>query len=146
MSWAVEPWPTPHNDEWLEGQKRAIHQATRTARNSTKDRLIANKIFDANCKAVELARLLCNRPKLSTIPVEEWTIPKYRLLFDDVAALAREFHRLGNEVITSIAPAKPVTPAQVTVTINVDAIQATIFTPNGEEIIDLPSCQVARWI
>ena len=37
-------------------------------------------------------------------------------------------------------------PPQVTVTINVDAIQATIFTPNGEEIIDLPSSQVARWL
>ena len=98
LNWAVEPWPNPLDEEWLEGTKRGIHHTARIALNATRDRVIADKVFAANCKGVEFARLLCNRPKLSTIPVEEWTIPKYRLLFDDLAALAREFHWLGQEV------------------------------------------------
>ncbi len=110
LNWAVEPWPNPLDDNWLEGTKRGIRHAARVARNATRDRVIADKVFAANCKGVEFARLLCDRPKLSTIPVEEWTVPKYRLLFDDLAALAREFHRLGEEGIEA-ASAQPVASA-----------------------------------
>lgn len=47
---------------------------------------------------------------------------------------------------SAVVAAKTLRNAQVTVSIDVDTIQAAIRTPKGEETIDLPSKQVARWL
>ena len=71
---------------------------------------LAKKIKTAKRLAFEFSGRLCNRPVLSTVPVEEWPIPRYQLLFDDLSTLEREFQRLGDFDL----PGEHQTPATVT--------------------------------
>ena len=118
LDWAVDPWPNPHDEEWLAGQKRAIAQAMRSARNATADKLIANKVFDANGKARAFACLLQSHPSISTVQVEHWTVPAYQRDFNDLSLLQREFKQIADEleahtVAETLAPGEP-TQRQIT--------------------------------
>ncbi len=98
LSWARDSWPTPYPESWLAGQEREISQVMRAARNATTDKLIGNKIFEANGKARAFARLLQQHPSISTVPVERWTIPAYQRDFDDLSLLQREFKQIADEL------------------------------------------------
>jgi len=101
LHWAVEPWPSPLPENWLDGQTRTIRQAARTARNATTDRRLVNKIFAANGQGVEFAQLLQKHPAISMVSVEHWTVPRYRQLFDDVSAMQVYFRQIADELEAS---------------------------------------------
>ncbi|MDZ4689522.1 MAG: hypothetical protein SH850_30975 [Planctomycetaceae bacterium] len=98
LQWAIAPWPTSLPDDWLTGQKRAVHHAARTARNATTDKSVANKIITANRQGVESAELLQQHPTISMVAVEHWTVLRYRQMFDDVSALQRYFRQIADEL------------------------------------------------
>lgn len=95
LEWAIEPWPRALPENWAEGEKRGVSHAARLARNLTTDDALVEKIFAANRKGQRFVDLLQKHPTISAIPVEEWSVPAYRKLFDDIAALRDEFEQLA---------------------------------------------------
>ncbi len=99
LGWATHPDPAPLNNDWLKAYKdrvRDVAAATiRSAETLGDDSLVA-KIKAARKLGVEFVTLLCDRPALSTVAVENWTVPRYRELFDNLSTLEREFEMLGN--------------------------------------------------
>lgn len=99
LFWATDTVPQPLNVAWREKYKDSIKDVAdstiRSAKTLGDDSLVA-KIQKAQRLGFEFATLLCDRPALSTVAVENWTVPRYRQLFNDLSALEREFKLRGD--------------------------------------------------
>ncbi len=107
LCWATHPDPEPHGDEWLTMQKERIWDAAASAIRSIKsnggDAQRIADVKESQRLVNEFATLLTDRPNLSTIPVEEWSVPKYRRLFDELDALSTKFKVLGKLDVNCVA-------------------------------------------
>ncbi len=98
LCWSVHPDPQPLSEAWLTSVKSGLVDKTDSAIRSAEhagDAALVTKIKRARKLGFEFATLLCDRPVLSTVPVEQWTVPKHRRLFDDLDSLNAEFHQLA---------------------------------------------------
>lgn len=89
VSYAVHPLSEPHSNGWLESVRGLIRETLRPALAafSDNDEMTAT-LCRAQSAALEFAAMMHNRPKLSTVPREEWTVPKYCRMFDELDAIA----------------------------------------------------------
>ena len=97
---AIHPDPDPLRPEWYTEFKDAVrsaaHSALRSVEADGENLPLDSKIKRAERLSVELITLLANKPHLSTIPVEKWTIPHYQNLFNELKELQVEFEKLGS--------------------------------------------------
>jgi len=101
LGWARHPDPNALTEVWAESHKQNIIGATDAAiRSFADDARTIQKLKSVRKLAFEFIALLLDRPKLSTIPPEEWSVQAYRQLFDDLAELQREFRIMGDAVET----------------------------------------------
>ena len=83
--------------EWRDSIIEGIGEAAVVAlEDIAGDVALTQKIWRARSLATEFANLLCNRPALSAVPVESWTVPHYQRLLNDVSTIEREFRLLGD--------------------------------------------------
>ena len=100
LFWAIHASPEPLSDAWLNTYKEKLVSVTDAAsRSFADDPVTLQKLIDVRRLGFKFATLLCDRPALSTIPIEEWTVPKYRRLFNDLDTLQAHFQDAGKEVI-----------------------------------------------
>lgn len=84
------------DSEWLASTTTGINEAAGAALEAIRDDVaLTRTIHRANSLAMEFANLLCNRPTLSAVPVESWSVPHYQRLFDDVSTIERECRQIG---------------------------------------------------
>lgn len=97
LYWATKPDPNALSGDWLDAHKLRIGEVTESAlRSFAGDEANSLRLRTARKLAFQFATLMHDRPKLSTIPVEEWHVQAYRQLFDDLSSLQREFWILSN--------------------------------------------------
>ena len=99
LCWATHPDNATLNIDWQESYKDRISDVADSTILSVEhlgDESLVEKIKAARRLGFEFATLLCDRPALSTVAVENWTVPRYRQLFDDLSALEHEFKLLGD--------------------------------------------------
>ena len=83
--------------EWRDSVINGIGEvAVMALGDNAGDVALTQKIWRARSLATEFANLLCDRPALSAVPVESWTVPHYQHLFNDVSTIEREFRLLGD--------------------------------------------------
>ncbi len=96
LCWATHPHPEPLGDDWLESVKADLRSRFQSAEQSAQgDELLIEDIHRAQRLAFEFATLLCQNPTLSTVRVQDWGVPRFRDVFDDLHVLDRKFERLS---------------------------------------------------
>ena len=112
-SWAEHPDPQTLGGDWLQAYKDRIRSQSRSAIVSIEtlgDAALAAKIKDAERLAVRFATLLCDNPTLSTVPVQDWNVARFRELFDELGKSEELFKRLAKpEDTASKTEAQPIT-------------------------------------
>ncbi len=108
LCWATHPIGKTLNIDWRESYKNRIRDVADATIRSVEHRgddSLVKKIKTAQRLGFQFATLLCDRPDLSTVAVENWNVPRYRQLFDDLSALEREFKlRADGELPPPIKP------------------------------------------
>lgn len=99
VSFAVHPYSEPISNGSMESARVLIRETLRTALAAfSDDHEMTATLCRAESAALEFAATMCNRPKLSTVPREEWTVPKYCRMFDELDAIASELKEKAEEL------------------------------------------------
>lgn len=113
LSWAEHPDPQTLSGDWLQAYKDRIRSQSRSAIVSIEslgDAALAVKIKDAERLAVRFATLICDNPTLSTVPVQDWNVARFRELFDELGKSEELFKRLAKPEDTAAkTEAQPIT-------------------------------------
>lgn len=100
LCYATHPEPEPLDDAWLDARRQDVSTATLSAINSDActhlGEPLRKQLIKAQSLCFELSALLHKNPTLSTVRVQDWTVPRFRELFDDLSAAEREIKRLGD--------------------------------------------------
>ena len=92
ICWAIHPHPEALPDGWAAAYKLKITDAVNAAEKwHASDACLIDRLRSAKRLAFQFIALINDRPKISTVPVEEWPIQSYRQLFDDLAECSRFF-------------------------------------------------------
>ncbi len=84
-------------DFWHEVRDK-IKETANTALRSAEhlqDEMVNDQIKQAKRLGVRLATLLCDNPILSTVRIQDWTVTRFRKIFDDLSELESKFERLA---------------------------------------------------
>jgi len=142
LGWARHPDSNALSEPWAESYKQNIIGATDAAiRSFMDDARTIQKLKLARKLAHEFIALMLDRPKLSTIPPEEWTVQAYRQLFDDLTELQREFRIMGDAVETPNSekpadevPAVGAQHSRITVPTNEDVARVVNLVADGHPV------------
>lgn len=114
LSFAIHPDPEALSAAWLDAIKERVVETTDAAQRSFEGDALACELLNSARKlAFQFAKLMHDRPKLSTIPVEEWNVESYRRLFDDLSAAERTIRTMTNRQEAQPEPEEP-TPVGTT--------------------------------
>lgn len=98
LGFGIHPDPEALSGAWLDAIKARIVETTDAAQRSFEgDAGACELLKSARRLAFQFAMLMHDRPKLSTIPVEEWNVESYRRLFDDLSAAERTIRTLSDK-------------------------------------------------
>jgi hypothetical protein len=96
LCWSEHPDPEPLDSEWLGKIASDLTQKTDSALRSVEqmqDKTLATDIKRARQLGVKFATLLHDNPSLSTVRIQDWTVPRFRKIFDELSELESKFER-----------------------------------------------------
>ncbi len=107
LAWCTHPDPKPLSYQWQDSVKQEIHAAIeQSLRDVQGNDAITEQLKDAKRLAYKLATLMTNRPNLSTVRREDWTVESYCKLFDKLSKLNEEFGELAKVPISFRSPGR----------------------------------------
>ena len=141
LGWAIQPWSKPLPDGWADSYRETVRGAFVAAMRSF-------QADDATCQRLRFTLKMAERfiavmwgnPTLSVLSVQDWNVPMYRQLFNDLVVLQREFEILGDDqtsVDTKPADEVPAAGAQhskITVPTNEDVVRVVNLVARGRPV------------
>ncbi len=107
LCWSEHPDPEPLGSQWLGKISSDLTEKADAALRSVEhlpDKTLTTDIKRARQLGVKFATLLCDNPSLSTVRVQDWPIPRFQEMFNELSDLETRFARLSTENAVSIDP------------------------------------------
>jgi|GEM_PF-4220374 len=152
LGWARHPDPTALNFGWADAYRRTLNDVVDSAVCAfAGNKQAIPRLKSVRTLALDFIGLMVDRPKLSTIPPEEWPVPAYRQLFDDLAPLQREFRIMGDAVETpsndSDKPATVnMTADEIVAEIRSIALELKFYRPYPGEVLPATKQRVSDFL
>jgi hypothetical protein len=151
LTYAIHPQTETLTADWMNAVKNRIRDYTSDALQSfSADSARISLIWKAQSASLAFVTLMHDRPKLSTMRREEWTVPAYCRIFDELDSVSATLKTHADELEqekTDFSPAEDspavVTEKSVTVDKTCDAQvhvrsggaqQAKIVVPTNEDV------------
>lgn len=84
------------DQDWLDFQKHSLRRLYDSVVESAGSASEVGEIAEnAERAAREFATLLCDNPTLSTVPIQDWTVPRLRRMFDELDAAINSLMRVA---------------------------------------------------